>query len=225
MLVLERPHLADLVDRYAQVGRRDVDVQAQLPAPSSETTVIRNPRPGGGFRTLGETQRKEGGTVFVELMPLLAGRTVMITVAREDENTLRVNVIPATRKLKEDENPALSTPLSYTGTPEELDAELGKHLASYVECHTRLGSTLAQAKAEMAAAAKAAQEEARKKTAERSKKPVEKPAASATSTLTTDAAPASTMTLFPAAGTTPEPANPTTTATAAVAAAAGGNPT
>ena len=94
--------------------------------------------------------------MFVELMPLLAGRTVMITVAREDEKTLRVNVIPATRKLKEDENPALSTPLSYTGTPEELDAELGKHLASYVNCHTRLGSTLAQAKAEMEAAAKAA---------------------------------------------------------------------
>ena len=71
---------------------------------------------------------------------------------------LRVNVIP--KKLREDENPALTTPLSYTGTPEELDAELGKHLASYVECHTQLGSTLAQAKAEMEAAAKAAQEEA-----------------------------------------------------------------
>ena len=71
---------------------------------------------------------------------------------------LRVNVIP--KKLREDENPALTTPLSYTGTPEELDAELGKHLASYVECHTQLGSTLAQAKAEMEAAAKTAQEEA-----------------------------------------------------------------
>jgi septal ring factor EnvC (AmiA/AmiB activator) len=64
--------------------------------------------------------------------------------------------------------------LSYTGTPEELDAELGKHLASYVECHTQLGSTLAQAKAEMDAAAKAAQEEARKKNAERNKKAAEK---------------------------------------------------
>jgi len=31
--------------------------------------------------------------VFVELMPMLAGRTVMITVAREDDKTLRVNVI------------------------------------------------------------------------------------------------------------------------------------
>src|SRR5271157_6577592 len=161
--------------------------------------------------------------MFVELMPLLSGRTVLITVAREDDKTVRVCVIP--KKTKEDENPALSTPLSYAGSPEELDLELGKHLAGYVDCHTRLGSTLAQAKAEMEAAVKAAQEEARKKTAERSKKPVEKPVASATSSPTTDAAPASTMTLFPAAGTTPESANPTTTtaaAAAAVAAAAAG---
>jgi PRTRC genetic system protein E len=67
--------------------------------------------------------------VFVELMPLLAGRTVMITVAREDDKTLRVNVIPTT-KSGATENPALTTPLSYTGTPEELDADLGKQLAS-----------------------------------------------------------------------------------------------
>jgi PRTRC genetic system protein E len=57
-------------------------------------------------------------------MPLLAGRTVLITVAREDEKLVRVNIIP--KKMKEDENPALTTPLSYTGTPEELDAELDK---------------------------------------------------------------------------------------------------
>jgi len=53
--------------------------------------------------------------VFVELMPLLASRTVMITVARVDDRTLRVNVIPT--KKAEDENAALTTPLSYTGTP------------------------------------------------------------------------------------------------------------
>jgi len=45
----------------------------------------------------------------------------------------------------------------------------GKHLASYVECHTQLGSTLAQAKAEMEAAAKAAQEEAKRKAEEKRK--------------------------------------------------------
>ena len=48
--------------------------------------------------------------MFVELMPLLAGRTVMVTVARENDKTLRVNVIP--KKVKDDENQALATPLS-----------------------------------------------------------------------------------------------------------------
>jgi PRTRC genetic system protein E len=73
--------------------------------------------------------------VFVELMPILAGRTVLITVAKVDDKTLRVNVIPT--QAKADENPALSTPLTYTGSPEELDAELGKHLAGYVQTHQR----------------------------------------------------------------------------------------
>ena len=128
-------------------------------------------------------------------MPLMAGRTVLITVARENDKTLRVCIIP--KKAKEDDNPALTTPLSYTGTPEELDAELGKHLASYVECHTQLGSTLAQAKAEMEAAAKAAQEEARKKSAERNKKPVEKAAAAGeNSAAPQQTAPAASNTLF-----------------------------
>ena len=31
--------------------------------------------------------------MFVELMPLLAGRTVLITVAKVDDTALRVNVI------------------------------------------------------------------------------------------------------------------------------------
>jgi PRTRC genetic system protein E len=134
--------------------------------------------------------------MFVELMPLLFGRTVMITVARENDKMLRVNVIP--KKLREDENPALTTPLSYTATPEELDAELGKHLASYVECHTQLGSTLAQAKAAMEAAAKAAQEEARKKAAERGKKGTEKPATNGNAAQVASATPppGATMTLF-----------------------------
>ena len=96
--------------------------------------------------------------MFVELMPLLAGRTVLITVAKVDDKTLRVNVIPA--QAKADENPALTTPLTYTGSPEELDAELGKHLAGYVQTHQQTASTLAEAKATMEAAAKAAQEEA-----------------------------------------------------------------
>src|ERR1035437_10337764 len=100
--------------------------------------------------------------MFVELMPLLAGRTVLITVAKVDDKTLRVNIIPHG---KADDNPALSTPLTYTGSPEELDAELGKHLIGYVQIHQQTASTLAEAKATMDAAAKAAQEEAKRKKA------------------------------------------------------------
>jgi PRTRC genetic system protein E len=100
--------------------------------------------------------------VFVELMPILACRTVLITVAKVDDKTLRVNIIPHG---KADDNPALSTPLTCTGSPEELDAELGKHLVGYVQTHQQTASTLAEAKATLEAAAKAAQEEARRKKA------------------------------------------------------------
>src|ERR1039457_348470 len=105
-------------------------------------------------------------------MPLLAGRTVLITVAKVDDKTLRVNVIPHG---KADDNPALSTPLTCTGSPEELDAELGKHLAGYVQTHQQTASTLAEAKAAMEAAAKAAQEEAKRKADERKKTSVKLP--------------------------------------------------
>jgi PRTRC genetic system protein E len=106
--------------------------------------------------------------VFVELMPLLRERTLLITVTRIEE-TLKVNVIPA--KAKDGEDQALTTPLSYTASPEELDAELGKHLASYVDSHIQLGSTLTEAKREMDAAAKAARQRA--KASQQTSKPVQ----------------------------------------------------
>jgi PRTRC genetic system protein E len=93
--------------------------------------------------------------MFVELMPLLKERTLLITVARVDQK-VKVNVIPA--KVKEGEDQALTIPLSFTGSAEELDSELGRHLVSYVDSHLALGSTLAEAKAEMDAAAKAARQ-------------------------------------------------------------------
>jgi len=104
--------------------------------------------------------------VFVELMPLLKGRTLLITIARVDEK-LKVNVIPA--KVTEGEDHALTTPLSFTGSAEELDSELGRHLASYVDSHLALGNTLAEAKAEMEAAAKAARQKV--KTTQQASKP------------------------------------------------------
>ncbi|MGD0459452.1 MAG: PRTRC system protein E [Terriglobia bacterium] len=157
--------------------------------------------------------------MFVELMPLLAGRTVLITVAKVDHKTLRVNVIPT--QAKADENTALTTPLTYTGPPEELDSEFGKQLAGYVQVHQQTASTLAEAKATMEAAAKAAQEEAKRKAEERKKasqKPPDKgtaamasePASASSTASPTPAESASssassgTLGLFPP--TTPEPA-------------------
>ena len=133
--------------------------------------------------------------MFVELMPLLAGRTVLITVAKVDDKTLRVNVIPHG---KADDNPALSTPLTYTGPPDELDAELGKHLAGYVKTHQQTASTLAVAKATMESAAKAAQEEAKRK------KATVKSPAKGTSAMTAEPAPAASS-----ASPTPADAVPT----------------
>jgi PRTRC genetic system protein E len=104
--------------------------------------------------------------MFVELMPLLKQRTLLITVARVDDK-VKVNVIPA--RVKEGEEQALTTPLSYTGSPEELDTELGKHLATYVDSHLALGSTLVEAKAEMDAATKAARQKV--KTTQQASKP------------------------------------------------------
>jgi PRTRC genetic system protein E len=150
--------------------------------------------------------------LFTELLPLLAGRTVLITVAKADDKTLCVNIIPVLGKA--DENLALIPPLTYTGSPEELDADLGKHLAGYVQTHQQTASTLAETKATLEAAAKAAQEEAKRKAEER-KKAAEKAATTSASgagpapvTLTTEVPPASssasTLVLFP---TTPaEPA-------------------
>ena len=104
--------------------------------------------------------------MFVELMPMLRQRTLLITVARVDQK-LKVNVIPA--KVKEGEDRALTTPLSFTRSAEELDSELGRHLASYVDSHLALGSTLAEAKSEMDAAAKAARQKV--KTTQQASKP------------------------------------------------------
>ncbi len=70
---------------------------------------------------------------------------MLITVSRESDTTLRVNVIPM--QTKEGENAALSTPLSFVASAEELDRDVSRELASYLDTHRQLGSTLAPAKA------------------------------------------------------------------------------
>lgn len=99
--------------------------------------------------------------MFRELEPFLRHRAVLLTVTHLGEDQIRVNVVP--KKLKDGENEALTTPLSITGTAEELDTELPKTLIDYVGAHLQLKNSLENAKAQMDAAAKTAQEAAKAK--------------------------------------------------------------
>ena len=99
--------------------------------------------------------------MFKELAPLLRHRSLLLTVTHVGEDQFRVNVIP--KKKQDSENDALTTPVSVTGTPEELDAELPQTLIAFVASHLELKNNLERAKADMEAAAKSAHEEARKK--------------------------------------------------------------
>jgi PRTRC genetic system protein E len=99
--------------------------------------------------------------MFQQLVPLLRQRSVLLTVTSLEEAQIRVNVLP--KKLADGENAALTTPMSFTGTAAELDAQLPDAIVSFVASHLELKNTLERAKEEMAAAAKTAQEEARNK--------------------------------------------------------------
>jgi PRTRC genetic system protein E len=114
--------------------------------------------------------------MFHQLVPLLRQRSVLLTVTSLEDDQIRVNVIP--KKLKEGENSALTTPMSFTGTAVELDEQLPDAIVSFVASHLELKNTLARAREEMDAAAKAAQEEARNKT-NNNKKPAIGPAKTA----------------------------------------------
>jgi len=99
--------------------------------------------------------------MFQQLAPLLRQRSVLLTVTSLEEDQIRVNVLP--KKLADGENAALTTPMSFTGTAAELDAQLPDAIVGFVASHLELKNTLERAKEEIAAAAKAAQDEARNK--------------------------------------------------------------
>ena len=99
--------------------------------------------------------------LFAQLEPLLAHRAVLITVSKLEGEQLQVNICP--RQLKEDENPALTTPLCVTGTAAELDADLVPQISRFVASHIGLNSNLSAIEKEIAEAEKAAREEAKKK--------------------------------------------------------------
>ena len=115
--------------------------------------------------------------MFKELEPLLTKRSLTITVASLAAGQIRVNVIPHSRP--EDTNvndqikythkgdvaaipdsaiKALTTPISLTGTPEEIDAKLADVLLQFVESHTQLQATFDRASTEISEAVKAIDE-------------------------------------------------------------------
>jgi PRTRC genetic system protein E len=103
--------------------------------------------------------------MFQELMPLLAQRILLLTLSRVSDEQISVNIIPKPLKSdQQDDGAALTTPLRVTGTPKELDEQLPRQLAEFVETHVGLSSTLKSAKDQMEAAAKAARDAARKST-------------------------------------------------------------
>jgi PRTRC genetic system protein E len=99
--------------------------------------------------------------MFKELLPVLRDRAVLLTVTLVEADQIRVNIVP--KKIKDSDNDALTTPLSVTGTAEDLDAELSTTIVGFVGSHLQMKNSLEKAKAEMDAASKAAQAEARTK--------------------------------------------------------------
>ena len=99
--------------------------------------------------------------MFKELAPLVRHRAVLFIVSHVEDDRFRVNVIP--KKITDGENDALTTPVSVTGTVEDLDRELPETLLHFVSSHLELKNSLERAKAEMEEASKAARAEARKK--------------------------------------------------------------
>ena len=126
--------------------------------------------------------------MFQELMPLLAQRILLLTLSRVGDEQISVNIIPKPLKSDpQDDGSALTTPLRVTGTPKELDEQLPRHLAEFVETHLGLSSTLKSAKEQMEAAAKAAREAARKPTNSKSHSGSSKSASSSPAKVQTEA--------------------------------------
>jgi PRTRC genetic system protein E len=116
--------------------------------------------------------------MFTELMPLIEQRPVTITVTvLSGSQRIRVNIVPKSlerdgevndkigysnkdriAKVPDEAIKALTTPLSLTGTAEEIDAELAQALRGFAESHVQLQKTVDHAKEQIAEAVKAIEE-------------------------------------------------------------------
>ena len=102
--------------------------------------------------------------MFTELLPLLKDRTLMLIIAETGGENLRVNVIPQRRPGKEHDTAenAFASPLTITGTAEELDRELATLLAGFKVSLDRLKSNLGEIEAAHATALQTIEEERKK---------------------------------------------------------------
>ena len=118
--------------------------------------------------------------MFKELQTLIATRPLTLTIVAVPDGKIRVCVVPQSvekdgsankrvghrkevAKVPEESIKALTTPLSLTGTPEELDAELPGILSKYVEKHVSLQETLDRATIEIDKAVNAIEEREKEK--------------------------------------------------------------
>lgn len=102
--------------------------------------------------------------MFTELLPLLKDRTLMLIIAGIGDKTLRVNVIPQRKSGKENDaaENAFTSPLTITGTVEELDREFAQQIGGYRASLDHLKSNLGEIESAHAAAVKTIEEERKK---------------------------------------------------------------
>jgi PRTRC genetic system protein E len=112
--------------------------------------------------------------LFRGLAPLLANRTVILTVSANGTGQVTLNVIP--KKVKEDESDALTTALCITASPEELDRDLAEQLREFTSVHAKAACNIQRVKDELAAAEKAERDAADEKRARKAKAKTVQPA-------------------------------------------------
>jgi PRTRC genetic system protein E len=105
--------------------------------------------------------------MFKELAPLLAKRSLILTVSSVEDERIRVTITP--RPTGKDDVKELSQPFAVEGTAEELDTELPNAIVGYTAQHMTLENSLAHVKASMEATLKEVKDEAAKKVADAKK--------------------------------------------------------
>jgi PRTRC genetic system protein E len=116
--------------------------------------------------------------MFVELLPILKNRPLMLTISLVNEEAIRVHVIPKGLKDGDSGDRALATPLTVTGSPEELDREFAGQLVAFTGSFVKLGSNLSEIEAAHATAVKAVEAERKKELENKRKSSASRPSSS-----------------------------------------------